>query len=187
MWAVSSSDQQPVGILQGEVTRRLFELGQDVVEISKAARIHFVIAVERTADFGGTRGPGVKETLLRLRFSAGIVYIAEMQQQFIAAGPLDRGGGDRRAVEIGAPVSDHRKMAFVCHVPSLVVGRPHDRVPLGLVDMVEQAADPAPNVAAGEAATELRFEPPRWQRRSGVAALCDATLQQGGLAVLNRD
>jgi hypothetical protein len=48
-----------------------------------------------------------------------------------------------------------------------------DWVPLGLVDMVEHAADPAPDVAAGDTIPELRFEPACLQRRSGVAPFGD--------------
>src|SRR3569623_587747 len=41
------ADQQPVIVLQGEVTRRLTKRRQDVVEIRKAAGIHLMVSVQR--------------------------------------------------------------------------------------------------------------------------------------------
>jgi hypothetical protein len=57
-------------------------------------------------------------------------------------------------------------------------------MPLAPVDMVEQAANPAPDVTAGEAFPELRLNAARRKTRLGGCYFRDAALDHRGITVL---
>src|SRR5215475_8279367 len=164
------SHEQPMSVLQSEIARWLPKRREDFIEIREASRVHFMIAVQRPTDLPGAHRPGIEEALLRLRLRAGIVNIAQMQHQFITTCARDRGGRDWRTIEVRAPVADHRDPAGIGDHTGPVVRRSNDRMPFALIDMIEHAASPAPEVAPRDAYAELRFESACEQRQPTFTA-----------------
>src|SRR5260221_1096615 len=180
-------DQKPMSVLNDKVARGLFEFRKDGIEICVAARVHFVITVERAADLARARRAHVEETLLRLLIGTGIVDVANMQQHLVVAGPLDGSRRHGRTVKVCSPVADYDDAAGIGECSHRVVGRWNNRMPSVLVDVVKHTADPAPNVTTGKPFPELRLEAATRKRRTGITSLRHAALQDRSIAIGDGD
>src|ERR1039457_4001856 len=180
------AEDNPVVVLISETARFLLErLLLYHLPIGTSARVHFVIAVQRSMQRIGTFGPQLGKTIAKLALRSRIVYIAKVEDDIDVASLLDMLGNLRGAIETSARVAEHGDLARIAELLHLFGLRrrilPGEFV-LGVLQHVPGGGCPAEPVVSVELGFSLAGG--QWLRRRRV--LCKQTLQKRSELVLRR-